>query len=126
MLWQKILMHIYCILVFVIGWVMFRADSMTYGAKYIMNMFWGVNVNTEQHIYTLSYYGNTWEILIFIIAILCCTPIFSKMKLYTTTTETLKEKIYGGLINTWLIFLFVVSVASIAASTYNPFIYFRF
>ena len=105
---------------------MFRADSMKYGAKYIMNMFGGVNVNTEQHIYTLSYYGNTWEVLIFIIAILCCTPVFNKIKLYTTTAENIKEKIYGGLTNAWLIFLFIVSVASIAASTYNPFIYFRF
>ena len=125
-IWQKVLMHIYCILAFVIGWVMFRADSMSYGGKYILNMFGAVNINTDHHIYALSYYGDTWEVLIFIIAILCCTPIFNKMKLYTLTTDTLKEKIYGGLINAWLIFLFVVSVASIAASTYNPFIYFRF
>jgi len=125
-IWQKICMHIYCVFVFVIGWVMFRADSMSYGWKYILNMFGLTKLNTEIHNYALSYYGDTWEILIFFVAILCCTPIFSKIKLYTQTNESTKEKVIGGLVNVWLIFIFIISFASIAASTYNPFIYFRF
>ncbi len=126
MLWQKILMHIYCILVFVIGWVMFRADNLHYGGKYILNMFGlgvGVNINNT---YPLLYYFNGQELIVFVIAILCCTPIFKNIKLYTSETETLKQKCKGALINTFMILLFILSISSIASATYNPFIYFRF
>ena len=122
----NILRHFYCILTFVIGWVMFRADSMSYAGKYILNMFGCLNLNTQLNNYSISYYGDTWEIMIFIIAALCCTPVFNRIKLYTQTTDSLKEKWIGGLTNLWFILLFILSIASIAASTYNPFIYFRF
>lgn len=115
----NVLRHIYCILVFVIGWVMFRADSMAYAWKYILNMFGILSIKTEEIKYTLSYYVDNWEIIIIVAAILCSIPIFSKML-------EVKNKWVMALVNLWLLFLFILSSATIAASTYNPFIYFRF
>lgn len=71
--------------------------------------------------YELAYYIDNIEILAFTAAIICTMPIFNKM-----LEIKYEHKVLRSLINIWLIVLFVVSTASIASSTYNPFIYFRF
>lgn len=110
--------HIYCMLAFVIGWVMFRADTMTYAWDYIKNMFGGIK---EHHISSeLSYYIGNTEIIAFAAAIICAMPIFTRI------LETPKSKILHTVLNVWLMGLFFLSAVQIAASTYNPFIYFRF
>ncbi|MGH2168415.1 hypothetical protein ACQ1Z1_15310, partial [Enterococcus faecalis] len=38
-IYAKTAQHIYCILIFLIGWVIFRADDINYALKYLMNMF---------------------------------------------------------------------------------------
>ena len=117
--WLNGLRHIYCILAFVIGWVMFRADNMAYAWQYILNMFGILHVKTEEVAYALPYYVDSWEVIMFAAAILCSIPIFNKM------LEVKNKWALAG-VNLWLLFLFILSSATIAASTYNPFIYFRF
>ncbi|MBE7713824.1 MAG: MBOAT family protein [Cyanobacteria bacterium SIG26] len=117
--WQKMLWHIYCIFVFVIGWVMFRADNMEYAWNYIMNMFGILNIKTEEFLFTNYYYYDRYEIIIFIIGILCSIPIFKNIL-------NQKTKWQQAFVNVWLLFLFLLSTMAIAAGTYNPFIYFRF
>jgi alginate O-acetyltransferase complex protein AlgI len=117
--WVKALQHIYCIFVFLIGWVFFRADKMSYGWKYVMNMFGILKVRHDEIIHTTAYYVDKLEILIFIVAILCSIPLFKGML-------EVKPKWAKALVNIWLIILFILSTAAIAANTYNPFIYFRF
>lgn len=111
--------HIYTIFVFVIGWVMFRAENMSYATDYIKNMFGLVKEHTAVN--DVSYYLNNAEMLALIAGILCAMPVFNKI-LYVKY----EHKVLRTLINIWLFILFVVSSATIAASTYNPFIYFRF
>ena len=115
----SILQHIYTIFIFVIGWVMFRAENMEYAWNYIKNMFGMMN----EHIivYQLSYYISTLEILVFIVSLVICAPIFQQF-----LTKGNKNKLTLYTIDIWLLLLFIISLASIAASTYNPFIYFRF
>lgn len=115
--WVHFLQHIYCIFAFVIGWVMFRAETMSYALTYLKNMFGFVKIHDI--VYGFSYYIDTFEIIIFVAAILCSVPLFSKML-------EVKNKFAKIAINIWLIILFILSSATIAASTYNPFIYFRF
>jgi alginate O-acetyltransferase complex protein AlgI len=71
--------------------------------------------------YGLEYYISNLEILAFVVAFLCATPL---CKNFLNIAE--KHKIYRTLVNIWLMILFIFSTSSIAASTYNPFIYFRF
>lgn len=117
--WIKGLQHIYCILIFLIGWVMFRADNMSYAWKYLLNMFGILKIHQADICYGLSYYVDNVEIIIFITALLCSIPLFRKILEVKTNTGKI-------LINIWLLILFILSSASIAANTYNPFIYFRF
>ena len=115
----NLIQHIYCVLAFVIGWVMFRADNMVYAWSYIKNMF---GFESQHKIaYEFAYYIDNIEIIAFCTAIICAMPVFNKM-----LEIKYEHKVLRSVINIWLTVLFIVSTASIAASTYNPFIYFRF
>ena len=109
--------HIYTILVFVFGWVLFRAENIAYAGQYFKNMLGLVKTNP---VYSINYYIDNIEILTFIVAIICSMPIFRNIVLPIT------NKYKNIAVNTWIIALFVLSASAIAASTYNPFIYFRF
>lgn len=111
--------HVYTILIFVLGWVMFRADTMGYAWNYLKNMFGGMS-NT-QSLYEIAYYIDNIEIMAFLVAIFCAMPFCKNM-----INIKYEYKVMRTLVNIWLIILFVLSSATIAASTYNPFIYFRF
>lgn len=115
--WVRFLQHIYCIFAFLIGWVMFRSETMSYAWQYIKNMFGLVRVHDIS--YGMGYYIDNFEIIIFVCAILCSMPLFNKML-------EVENKFGRTLINIWLLILFILSAATIASSTYNPFIYFRF
>ena len=70
--------------------------------------------------FKLEYIDNI-EIIAFTAAVFCAMPLFKGM-----LDIKYKHKVLRTLVNVWLILLFVLSSAEIAASTYNPFIYFRF
>ena len=113
-----LIQHLYTPLIVIIGWVMFRSENLSYALDYIQNMF-GVLKNVNS-LYEISYYIGNIEIFTFIMAILCATPLFKNC------VDTPKNKLVHIGLNLWMIILFLLSVSSIAASTYNPFIYFRF
>lgn len=115
----KILQHAICLLIIIIGWVIFRADNMKYAFEYLMNMFGIFKATSDNFRYSFAFYANKTEIIIFIIAIICCTPIFKKM------TEV-KNKYLMIIVNLWLLILFFFCTVKMANETYNPFIYFRF
>lgn len=115
----SIVQHCYTILIFVIGWVMFRADSMSYAWAYLQNMF-GLG-SPDAVMYDLEYYLGGMELIVFAVGLLCALPFFSRL---LQVGKNYRKAYF--LINCWLLFLFVLSLSSLAASTYNPFIYFRF
>ena len=95
----NIFRHLYCIFIFVIGWVIFRADNMKYAWDYLMNMFGLLDLNTNEFLYSISYYVDRIEVITFIVAILCCMPIFKNML-------EVKNKAAKCFINLWLLVLF--------------------
>ena len=115
----EFLRHLYCILIFVIGWVIFRAESFSYACKYLANMFGLIQLNSSNFTYKLAYYIGNMEIIILIIAFLCSIPIFRNL-IY------LNNRYIKITVNIWLFVLFFLSAITIASNTYNPFIYFRF
>ena len=111
--------RIYYILVILIGSVIFRSDTISYAFKYVLNMYGLLSINKENILYRFDYYVNTVDVIVIIIAILCCTPIFKNL-IYK---QNFYEKIF---INILLLILFVLSLSNLVANTYNPFIYFKF
>lgn len=112
-----IIQHIYTLFVVLIGWVIFRADNLVLAEKYIKNMF---GLCMTKPLFNFAYYMDVIEIIMFIVAILCAMPIFKNF------ANKPKNKYLHIVLNIWIMILFILSISSIAASTYNPFIYFRF
>lgn len=115
-IFQKIISHSYVILVFVIGWVFFRADNLTIALNYLKVMF-GLTAPAIIP-FTLEYYLTQKIIIIGTIALLLCydwkSPNFTKAQ----WLEPLKMG--------YSVILLLISITFIAAAGYNPFIYFRF
>ena len=118
-LYQVGLLHIYCILAFIIGWVLFRSPDLEYAISYISNMFFCLDYTEEPYI--LEYYISALDALLLVFALIVCLPVF-KNTLYRSENSTF----LSVAVNICTYILLIISTAQIAGSTYNPFIYFRF
>lgn len=113
--WKVVLSHVYVIFVFIVGWVFFRSDDFTMAVQYIGVMF-GLKVN-EITSFGLMYYLTQKVIVTGVIAILFCYP---------SKWMEVQRNVFVMVKDCGLLFILVYCIASIAASGYNPFIYFRF
>ena len=107
---------LYAFVLAVIGWVIFRADSLAIAADFIAAMF-TPSAGVQHHtIYLLVEYR--WEFLA------CLIGSFPVAK----ALAALRERRDGllALENAWAAFCFAASVVWMISSTFNPFIYFRF
>ena len=100
------------------GWIIFRAESMGDAFIYLKSIF-GQNSNVFiDNVFTGWF---TQNIILLVIGIIACTPLFRIVSEKTERYPTLKIlKVLG------LFCLFILSVASLVSSSYNPFIYFNF
>ena len=108
----------YTILFVVLGWVLFRASSISDAFEYLKSMF-GLNGNVFLDGMFTGWF--TQNLILIIIGFVLCTPIFRML-----SEKTKNSNIVGYVKTGALICLFVLSVASLVSSSYNPFIYFNF
>ena len=113
---KAVMAHIYTILVFVVGWVFFRADTLHTAVLYMGVMFGIIRGNVMP--FTFGYYVNPKTWLVLLLCVLFSIPFWQKYERLSNMNKNLKL----GVENTILLLLLVLSIAS----TYNPFIYFRF
>lgn len=116
----KFIGWIYTMLVVLVGWVFFRADTLSAAMKYLGEMFSfsGGVANGMAQFDNLSF-------IITVIAIILCTPVYQFLKGKLEKTEVGKKAAFviGAVLATGL---FILSVIFLTGSGYNPFIYFRF
>ncbi len=116
----KFIGWIYTMLVVLVGWVFFRADTLSAAMKYLGEMFSfsGGVANGMAQFDNLSF-------IITVIAIILCTPVYQFLKGKLEKTEGGKKAAFviGAVLATGL---FILSVIFLTGSGYNPFIYFRF
>lgn len=111
----RILQHVLTMLIVIVGFVMFRADTVVQGLDWIRAMFTGFFAENGSMQVFLSQLS--WQVIITLLA----AALFS---IPWKSLQGLKENMvirYGGAF--MLLFLCVLFLAS---GTYNPFIYFRF
>ena len=121
--WFKYIGHIYTLLIVVITFVLFRADTLAQGFTIIGNMFSGavgVSAVNSQIIACM----NPLFMICFVMAILVATPIFPKIR--EKLSQKSGIKMYNYLSYAGSMLLFVVCILLLVSSKYNPFIYFRF
>lgn len=109
---------IYTMLFVVLGWVIFRSNSLTDAIIYIKSMF-GLNDNVLSDGMFTGYLIQNFILLI--IGAILSTPLFKVLKNKFKNNSIIE--IIRVLV---LIALFVLSISSLVSSSYNPFIYFNF
>ena len=126
----KVLGHIYTMLVVLLGFVVFRADTIGYGFGYIGRMFSFGSPGSYDMSLALRQL-TPWFIFIFVIAVIGCAPI-------KPLSDKIRQKLYadGSASTAWRIVsvaLYCMAFAGLffcilrlSPSGYNPFIYFRF
>ena len=113
-----LLRWIYSMFFVIMGWVLFRSDSLACAWNYIKLMFMLDGNPAVDGIFTayLSQYG-----LILAAGILFCLPVSGFVK------KILKPGIFADILHTAaLVCLFILCTACMTGSSYNPFIYFNF
>ncbi len=129
-----VLKHLYTLLVISLGWVLFRADNLTYAIQFMQRLFVFEGSEMNMDHYMILKLIHVELFIIISIAVLACTPIFKNIYIRLNTFElilNLKKKLFFAILfalfeNLYYIFLFLVSISYLASGTYNPFIYFRF
>ena len=116
--------HLYALLFIVLGWVLFRSESLSGAAAYLSAMFGlaGSGLSDGRTVYYLLQYR--WELAAAVIASL---PV----KLWLQDLLARRKTALSEFALTWgvkaaALSLFALSFLRLVSSSYNPFIYFRF
>ncbi|MFZ0827746.1 MAG: MBOAT family protein [Verrucomicrobiia bacterium] len=125
------LRHLYSILVVMMGWVIFRADTFTAAGNFFTVLFGLGHSPSTQSLYRYLTNEVLWAVLI---GIAFSGPLWHwikticvKLRQVLPVTYQPMALIFGGILEILLIVgLLLMSSAWLAANTYNPFIYFRF
>ena len=125
------LRHLYVLLVVIVGWVFFRAETFDYALAYLYAM---VNFTTPA-LYNSQLFLNINNefYVVLIIAVLCSAPIYKKFEEFLVFWDSRQSR-QATLLNSvnsicnicFVSFVFLYSIASLMGGAYNPFLYFRF
>jgi alginate O-acetyltransferase complex protein AlgI len=124
--------HVYMLFVFIVTLSFFRTSSLAHAAKYMPAMF-GIGGGAGRE-YSVMMYLNAEFVLALIAGIIFCTPVIPWLgKLREKYVASRSGAVPALLESTFslgevvvYVLLLVASAAWMAASTYQPFIYFRF
>src|SRR3989338_6269475 len=116
--WKPI-QYLYTIFAVMIGWLIFRTDSLNYTLFLLKIMF---GLTPGNHTLSPFIFVSNYQLLILIIAIFTALPVVSKINQTLSNHQTVLQ--FGKTI--FIITLFIYSIISVAGSTFAPFIYFRF
>ena len=116
----KIVRHLYTMFLVIIGWVLFSFDSFKKGAEFIAGMFGlgGYSVINKEFIYLLLN-----NLVLLIILAVASTDVPKRCIEKLAAKDKLVFKVAGIIL---LEVILGICVAYLVASTYNPFLYFRF
>lgn len=115
--------QIFTLLAVMIGWVLFRSESLGGALHYLKTMFGlsGAPLLDAAAIFNLREY-----ILPLIVGILCSTPIFPMIREKASKKSVAFFNVYELLSGLGQIMLFLVGISYLVINGHNPFIYFNF
>ncbi|MCY6958122.1 MBOAT family O-acyltransferase [Clostridium brassicae] len=116
----KFISRIYTMIIVIVGWAIFDIENMRKCGNFIKTMF-GLNRNVlldKQSLYYLSS-----NIILFIILVICSTPMPKKIIYSMRKRFKFTNTIVVSMINILLVF---TATAYLVNESYNPFLYFRF
>lgn len=113
--------HIYALLVVTVGFVLFRADTLTQGLTVIRAMFAGFSFQQEMMTAAVQLL-NPLFLFMMGAGVLCAVP----WKEWLETKGRRVQPLVEGFSYPVTLALLIVCILSLSGGTYNPFIYFRF
>lgn len=123
----SVIRHAYVLLVVIVGWVFFRAETLTDALQYLANMA-GSHGGVAIH-FSMVYKLDVLFLITFAAAVICLFPLYGNRDVdEQSLLESITVRETGAAIIKliWLVVLLVLSISALATDTYNPFIYFRF
>ena len=114
------LSHIYTMVIVILAWVMFRANDIASGFRYIGYMF-GIHSSGIFDSTALTYLSQFKIYLI--IGIIASLPI---KKYFDDKISKKQSSIYYYFEGIYISTIFIICIANLLASSYNPFIYYNF
>lgn len=120
-----VLGNLYCLIVVLFGWVLFRADSISHALMYASHMVapWKYGLENALSVRPL-FVLNLRAAIVFVIAVLGAGPVQAVTK---RLVPRMHDKWKGSLMEIpFLAAVLIYSIMLLASGTYNPFIYFRF
>ena len=126
----RVIAHIYTLLVVTVGFVLFRADTIGQGFTVIGKMFAGFNFTDSSLSLALTQL-TPWFILMLVAAIIGCAPIRPladklRANLYGAAELSTGMKVVQIALYALAFVLLFWCMIRLSATSYNPFIYFRF
>lgn len=134
--WEKTLMRLwpplrygYTLLLVMIGWVFFRAETLTQSVHYLASMV-GLTP-ADGTVYYASLYLDPMTVMTLLVGCVFAAPLAPWLgRWMQERTRRSPVRLWQPTLNAGyyviLMMLFLLSATYIAAGTYNPFIYFRF
>lgn len=117
----KIFSHIYLIVALLVGWTLFYFTDVNRAFEYIKILFGFTNNEFTNNELKLVFINNIYWILI---AIVASTPIYPYLKQYIGQSRI---KPFGQVVEVLLnVVIMICCTSMLIASSYNPFLYFRF
>jgi alginate O-acetyltransferase complex protein AlgI len=124
-LWSP-LRHAYLLLVVMVGWVFFRADTLPGATAFLRAMF-GLSTAVQPTPFTLAWYLTPELWLALTLGTIGSVPIIPALARWRARLASRWPGAGFDLAATAaLMLILVASITQMAARTYNPFIYFRF
>jgi alginate O-acetyltransferase complex protein AlgI len=125
----KIIQHIYTLFVVVIIWVFFRADDLPTAIGFIKSMF-GFG---HSGVLTIDMFFNRDVAFAFLVGVIMSVDGFNFMLrrlvragLTSGINTQVFKSIFRNSKSVFLLLIFIYAALTVAAGSYNPFIYFRF
>lgn len=126
----RVLQHIYTIFLFMMGWVVFRAENMSHAVDYYKILFGGGSEGgyAENKVWLMAYSGDVY--LALLLGVLFAYPISQIVKnkwiSVAENSSATKGVIMESLRYTGVLVLLIIILMPLFGATYNAFIYFRF
>ncbi len=119
----RVIQHIYTLLIVLIGWILFRANSLAEALWYLKTMV-GRALGSEPG-FNVMWYLDRWTVLMLIAGVIFSTEIPG----YVARMIFGAQKREGAALRAGdigLLLILALASMSIVSGTYNPFIYFQF
>lgn len=129
-LWRP-LRHAYVLLIVMVAWVFFRAETFTQALGYITKMF-SFSPGEAEH--TVAIYLDNLRLVTLLLGLIFSVPILNIISYWTESnlharqerSLALQDLLLSVLSLASIILVLFLSVMSLASGSHNPFIYFRF